>query len=105
MTKWLTGFAAIAAFVAVFATQMPVANALHNSDQDVVRDVRGRVVTSTNGNCVYTKWISVTGGCGALMLSLDERTVYFAFNSSALTGEAKKRLDALAAKLKGNSAV
>jgi outer membrane protein OmpA-like peptidoglycan-associated protein len=68
---------------------------------DVVHDVRGNVVTSTDGNCVETQWESNYNECtGAKRdirsrLTQEERTVYFEFNQSTLTPKEKKKLDQL----------
>ena len=67
---------------------------------DVVHDVRGNVVTSTNGNCVETQWNSTTNECGGVVkgdirsrLTKEQRTVYFDFNKSTLSATEKKKLD------------
>jgi outer membrane protein OmpA-like peptidoglycan-associated protein len=72
----------------------------------VVHDSEGAVVRNTTGNCVRTKWLSDKDVCphGAAFTQ-DERTVYFEFNKSVLTKEAKVRLDALIAKIKAVGAV
>ena len=68
-------------------------------NQQVVHSTNGSPVVSTNGNCVYTKWTANSNDCGAL-LSIDQRTVYFDFNSAKLTPAARVRLDAMASALK-----
>ncbi len=69
------------------------------SFRDVVKDARGNVVVSTNGNCVETQWESSSNQCGAKKhgvasrLSKEERTVYFDFNKSTLNAKEKAKLD------------
>jgi outer membrane protein OmpA-like peptidoglycan-associated protein len=68
------------------------------SFHDVVKDARGNVVTSTNGNCVETKWMSNKDECKGrrsiqLRLTKEQRTVYFDFNKSTLNAKEKKKLD------------
>lgn len=64
----------------------------------VVHSTNGEVVTNTFGNCVETNWEATSNECNSL--TSDMRTVYFEFNSSALTGAAKSKLNTLAAGLK-----
>ncbi len=69
------------------------------SYHDVVKDARGNVVVSTNGNCVITRWEGATDECGgkkrgiASRLTKEERTVYFDFNKSTLNAKEKAKLD------------
>lgn len=68
---------------------------------DVVKDARGNVVTSSNGNCVITQWQSRTDECTGVRgkrnilsrLSKEERTVYFDFNKSTINSNEKRKLD------------
>jgi len=67
---------------------------------DVVKDARGNVVTSSDGNCVRTQWVGKTDECkgysahGILSkLTKEQRTVYFDFNKSTLNAHEKKKLD------------
>lgn len=70
--------------------------AFAGSVQDVVVDARGDSVVSTFGDCVRTKWEVASNTCkGKLRLAKDERTIYFDFNSSRLTMDSKKKLNAL----------
>jgi OOP family OmpA-OmpF porin len=67
---------------------------------DVVHDTRGNVVTSTNGNCVITKWESNRDECNGKIvhkdirsrLTKEQRTVYFDFNKSTLNNKEKTKL-------------
>lgn len=70
---------------------------------DVVRDTRGGVVTSANGNCVRTKWMTDNSICGAM--GRENHVVYFGFNKSSLSADAKASLDALAAQMQGSEKV
>lgn len=67
----------------------------------VVHDSNGNAVHNTYGNCVHTKWLNDRDVCPAGMaFTQEERTVYFDFNKSTLTKDAKHRLGALVAKIK-----
>jgi OOP family OmpA-OmpF porin len=79
--------------------------------RDVVKDMRGAPVRSTNGNCVRTKWENGTDVCAAeqvqetvteteeAKISTEDRVIYFAFNKSALSPEAQHKLDSLSSKI------
>lgn len=67
--------------------------------KEVVHDTAGKVVHSTNGECVLTKWDGVSD-CATSDYEL--RTVYFDFDKSVLTPAAKAKLDTLAASLSSN---
>src|SRR5277367_2332846 len=72
---------------------------------DVVRDMEGQTVHSSNGNCVRTQWTADQDVCGSQHVvqqttvghwqetrtvsvpTQEERTVYFEFNRAALTPE------------------
>lgn len=86
---------------AIGAILVPVAAfaSIHSMAQDVVKDDNGNVVTSTDGNCVVTRWESNADECkhpkfhGILSkLSREERTVYFDFNKSTLNEHEKEKL-------------
>ena len=70
----------------------------------VVHSTNGSPVVSSFGDCVLTKWDSRGSECGAVVATNDVelRTVYFAFNSSALTPAAKAKLNSLSTTLKSN---
>ena len=68
--------------------------------KDYVRTVGGSPVVTKFGDCVLTKWDATSGKCG--VIGSEMRTVYFNFNSSALTPAAKTKLNNLAASLKSN---
>ena len=71
-----------------------------SSFHDVVKDARGNIVTSTNGNCVITQWTTGSDECAGhakgdirSRLTKEQRTVYFDFNKSTLNAKEKKKLD------------
>ena len=66
--------------------------------KDYVETKYGTPVVDSYGNCVLTKWDAKGDNC--TQLSTEMRTVYFNFNSSALTPAAKGKLNTLAASLK-----
>jgi outer membrane protein OmpA-like peptidoglycan-associated protein len=77
----------------------------------ILRRTNGVTVLTKDGNCVITNWEG-SEGCAAAKAAAGigsetcmkgelERTVYFDFNKSTLTPEAKRRLDHLAWKLRG----
>ena len=68
--------------------------------KDYVRTVGGSPVVTKFGDCVLTKWDATSGKCG--IIGSEMRTVYFNFNSSALTPAAKTKLNALSKSLKSN---
>jgi len=70
------------------------------TNKEVVHDTAGKVVHSTNGECVLTKWDGMSE-CGAADYEL--RTVYFDFDSAMLTPAAKAKLDTLAGALNSNN--
>lgn len=57
--------------------------------RDVVRDERGGVVHDTDGDCVYTRWQSTGNECEELAAAPDGFLVFFDFDRSTLTAEAK----------------
>jgi OOP family OmpA-OmpF porin len=91
--------------------------------RDVVRDMEGQTIHSSNGNCVRTQWTADQDACApqlvveqktvtrrqetrtTAMPTQEERTVYFEFNHATLTPEAKERLDSLVNVLKSNDSV
>jgi len=67
-----------------------------------VHDARGNSVTDARGNCVRTQWETPNDECGVVVSGTHTRlaSVYFEFNKSTLTKEARKTLDELLATLK-----
>lgn len=68
-----------------------------------LRDIRGNVVRSTTGHCVLLK--NQPGAAPECLgqrkvIALEDRTVYFNFNDSTLTEEARAKLDSLAVLLR-----
>ncbi len=74
---------------------------------DVVKDARGNLVMNTFGNCVITQWQSNTNQCGksSLLLSKEQRTVYFDFNKSTLNAKEKAKLDEVSKIIAGSKDV
>ncbi|MEJ0009354.1 MAG: OmpA family protein [Alphaproteobacteria bacterium] len=69
------------------------------TNKDVVSSSSGRVWVNSFNNCVLTKWDAAKNPCtpGAVAgAGLELRTVYFAFDSAALTPAAKEKLGVLA---------
>ncbi|MGB9153811.1 MAG: OmpA family protein [Alphaproteobacteria bacterium] len=107
----------------ILATSMLIgaAGTARADNHDVLRDMEGQIVHSSNGNCVRTRWPAAQDPCApqtvtqqtvvqtqtvsAASLTQEQRTVYFNFNRSVLTPEAKSRLDTLATVLKGDANV
>ena len=69
--------------------------------KDFVNTAGGSPVVTKFGDCVLTKWDAASGDCTAMTSEM--RTVYFNFNSSALTPAAKTKLNALAKALKSKN--
>jgi outer membrane protein OmpA-like peptidoglycan-associated protein len=87
-----------ASLLAAFGIMLAPAAYAADSYHDVVKDARGNVVLSTNGNCVETRWESATNECVnkrdiRSRLSKEQRTVYFDFNKSTLNAKEKMKLD------------
>jgi outer membrane protein OmpA-like peptidoglycan-associated protein len=93
------------------STQFGYASSL--DDNKVVRDKSGHIVRSIEyGTCVRTEWEAGTNKCADVaeqkapityiqtVLSIDEKTVLFDFDSAELSNEAKQKLDVVTAKLK-----
>jgi outer membrane protein OmpA-like peptidoglycan-associated protein len=70
-------------------------------NKDNVDTKWGNSAVTKFGDCVLTKWDGNTGDCQGASSEL--RTVYFNFNSSALTPSAKTKLNELAKTLKGQN--
>jgi outer membrane protein OmpA-like peptidoglycan-associated protein len=94
------------AAVAVSLMLAPVAASAAGTNQDIVRDERCNVVMDSNGGCVLTKWTAASTECNPgmanvpaalkkVMVSREERTVYFDFNKADLNAESKQKLGAL----------
>lgn len=74
------------------------------SGKAAVQDSFGGVVLTSAGDCVITKFDAKGGECAGAGLTTELRTVYFNFNSSALTPAAKTKLNALAKAIKSSKA-
>lgn len=71
---------------------------------DVVVDTRGQHLHDARGNCVFTTWESATDHCKGGPVS-HELTIYFGFNSTALTDRAREKLDAIFRKVSNDAKV
>ena len=110
--------------IAAVAGIMFTTAAQADSMKDAAKDKRGNFITSTNGNCVRTRWQDASDPCApapkpqavveqkkevvvspARSLQKEQRTVYFEFNKSNLTPEATAKLDSLASTLKSDKEV
>lgn len=99
-----------AAILLLGASQVAFAGPAGMLDNKVVRDSNGHVVRSiAHGTCVRTDWEAGANVCGPqvaevsqirTILSTEDRTVYFPFDSAVLTEDAKKRLDMVAQRLR-----
>ena len=90
----------VAASVLLFAASAGARGAANY--EKVVHSTNGNVVVDSQGDCVVTKWESTTNECGGVVLTKELRTVYFEFNSSALTAASKGKLNSLSTALKTN---
>lgn len=79
----------------------------HADEGLVVKDKRGNAVRLSNGHCVRTKFDGVNReDCnGRREIAIEDRTVYFNFNDSSLTDEAKAKLDSLVEILKSDNEI
>lgn len=95
----MMNFKKVSLLAAVSAMLSTAAFAGNGTDyHDVVRDTGGKVVHSTNGNCVITRWENAVNECTGhgdirSRLTIEQRTVYFDFNKSTLNAKEKKKLD------------
>ena len=85
----------LASVSAMLATSAFASESYHH---DVVKDTGGKIVHSTNGNCVITRWENAVNECTGhrdirSRLTVEQRTVYFDFNKSTLNAHEKKKLD------------
>lgn len=96
-------------------TTMAYADSL--DDNKVVRDSRGNIVRSyEHGTCARTKWEEGSNPCAVApthiaqpapkpvertVLSQEQKTVYFGFDSAALTSDAENQLNDVATVLQG----
>jgi OOP family OmpA-OmpF porin len=114
-------------FAALACLAAPLPLLADTNDHAVVQDNRGNVVHNTTGNCVRTQWESAGDPCAPAepppppkpvvvetpppppppappvrhtVISEAARTVYFPFNKTGLTTDAKQQLDTLAETLK-----
>lgn len=106
LTALMAGTSSFAAFAA--------------SDQDAAYDKRNGFIVDSRGGCVRTKWMESGDPCAPEApaprtipapapvmptVSLEQRTIYFNFDSAALTGEALAKLDTLAGIINSSKAI
>ncbi len=107
------------AFIAI-AASTPVLAAAAN---DAAWDKRNQPVGDSNGNCVRTKWQDASDPCAVTppapapvpvaapapapvpVVALEQRTLYFDFDSSKLTAESSTKLDQLAEIINSSTAI
>jgi len=101
MTNFSAKTVALTALIALGSLMSTSAHAA------ILRSTDGMPVLTKDGSCVLTNWEG-SEGCEAAKANVPvvcehemEKTVYFDFNKSTLTAEAKRRLDHLASKLEG----
>ncbi len=90
----------LAAAGALMMAASAVAGVPVNKDFAITKG--GNAVVTKFGDCVLTKFDAKSGDCSSLTTEM--RTVYFNFNSSALTPAAKTKLNSLAKALKSKDA-
>lgn len=90
---------------------------------DAAWDKRDQPVIDTRGNCVRTKWMGDQDPCSPATavavpapapapapapipeVALEQRTIYFDFDSAQLTGESQSKLDALGEVINSSTAI
>lgn len=90
---------------------------------DAAWDKRDQPVIDTRGNCVRTKWMGDQDPCAPAAavampapapapapapipeVALEQRTIYFDFDSAVLTGESQAKLDALSEVINSSTAI
>lgn len=110
-------------FIAILCATIQAPQAANaESSKDVAKDKRGNVLTSTNGNCVRTRWQEASDPCAppappavvetkqeivatTKTLQKEQRTVYFNFDKADITPESAAKLDSLADALKADKEV
>jgi len=107
----------------------PISGAWADSAQDSAYDKRDNFVSDTRGHCVRTKWMGNEDPCAPkapeparvvapapqpepapapepeYVITKDERTVYFDFDSAVLTADAQSKLQNLATLINASSRV
>lgn len=103
-----------------------VAPAAFAVDQDAAFDQNQKFVGDTNGKCVRTKWMNADDPCKPYVpppapkpipvaapapapvmpvVTLEQRTIYFDFDSAALTSDATTKLDSLGVIINDSKAI
>ena len=97
--------------LALCVTALSTPAAFAQTAKDAAITDAGKEVVSTNGNCVRTRWNSPSDPCAPEVpkkveapapapapvpqIALEERTIYFEFNKTALSAEAIAKIDSL----------
>lgn len=108
----------------VIAINLAATTSMAAQSEDAAYDSNSQPVYNSFGDCVRTKWQGDTDPCAREPkpvakkfvpvpipaptlpeVSLEERTVYFDFNSAKLTAEGKSKLDSLAQVINDSSSV
>ena len=102
---------------------MLAAPAFAQSAQDAAYDKNAKPVGDTNGHCVRTKWMDVADPCAIAkplppravyvpppapvmpVVTLEQRTIYFDFDSATLSSTATAKLDQLAGIINNSAAI
>lgn len=105
--KMLKSSTILAATGALLLAASAGATTTGGAPKEVVKSSSGRVWVNSFNTCVVTKWDASHQECTAAAVAgagLELRTVYFDFNSAALTPAAKEKLDVLANTLRKQGA-
>jgi OOP family OmpA-OmpF porin len=117
-----TSFLGIAASLAV---SLIVTSAMATPAEDAAYDTNSQPIYDSQGGCVRTKWMGDTNPCGKEApkpvakkfvpmpipaaavpeVELEQRTIYFDFNSAGLDAESREKLDNLAKIVNDSSSV
>lgn len=91
--------------------------AMADTDQDAVHNDRNALVVNSFNKCVRTKWSTAGDECNPpappvqvvqqarTEIGQEERTAYFGFNETTLTGDSQAKLNSLTEKLKSDKQV
>ncbi len=118
MTQFRRSIIAGLAMIAMCAGYAPA----QADNKDTARDERQQIIKNTWGNCVRTKWQDTQDDCAPPpppappvakapppppppKIMLDQRTIYFDFDSAALTPESISKLDALVNIINGSKRI
>lgn len=93
----------LVALVAAFSISGYASSAQAHGTKDIVIDSNGHHVLDSSGGCVRTKWDEMSDKCKKMdIMKMEERIIYFAFDSSKLDDTEMMKLDKLAKVLDEN---